>query len=366
MRGNLSARAKAALAALVALITVVGITFAVVDEPGPTPDAPHKRTVTVTLGGPGKTKVTLTPAAQAQLQQQAREDAAGDDAAAESDLHETAPATSTELAKARKVAPDDSPRIPQATTFASPSTPGCKTAFVRNSSPRPAGARVLLGMIHWTGSRPLASSTADGLAIVRWFDTPASQASSTYITDDDGKCFYTVPETRKPWTQANANPWSVSIEHVNAGVLPVFPTAAGRATVVRIMRGWHNRWKLPYRRGAVNRSTCVPTRAGFLAHRDLGPCGGGHPDIGPSPATLDRLIAQAKSGSTSSGSKPNTKVERSRCGGLAHHRRVVRTRRGSYGDRLTVNGKRTTRGRRAGYLKAALKRAHVNEARYCK
>lgn len=363
MRGILdNPRVKAALAAIVALIAAVGITIAVVDEPGPSPGT-HKRTVTVTLGGPGHKTIALPPAAQTELAKQKADDARGNDAAAESDLHERQPPTSSELRAAREAAPPGAPRIPQATTFASPSTAGCTSAFVRNSSPRPAGARVLLGVIHWTGSSPIPRSTSDVLAITRWFDTPAAQASSNYITDDDGHCIYTVPETRKAWTQAGANPWAVSDEHVNVGRLPVFPTAAGRNVVVRLMRGWHARWHLPYRRGAVNKATCVPTRSGFLAHRDLGPCGGGHPDIG-TPSAVDALIKLAASTSSATG-KPNTAAERSRCGSLAHHRRAVRHRRGKWSDTLHVHGNRTSRGRRARYLKGTLRRGHVDEARYC-
>lgn len=280
---------------------------------------PTQTTKTVTLGGPGHKQIALGPQAQAQVKQQAKEDAAGQDAKAESDLRDKTPPTTSELAKARAVAPPGAPVIPQSPTFASPSTPGCKDAFVRNYSNRPAGARVLIGVLHWTGSKPIPQSTQDDLAIVRWFDTPAAQASSNYITDDDGHCYYVVPETKKAWTQAAANPWAVSDEHVNIGSLPVYPTAAGRAAVVRLIRGWHARWKIPYRHGIVNQSTCVPIRSGFLAHRDLGPCGGGHPDIGV-PSAVDSLIAQAKALDT----PKQTAAQRKHDAWVAHRAKVHR------------------------------------------
>lgn len=299
-------RLRALLGALIAAILTVGVTVAVIDNgPDHEPGKP-RRTITVTLGGPGHEKIPLTPAAQAQVKQQAREDAAGQDERAESDLHEAQLPSSAELKQARDRTPPGAPAIPHVQTEAAPSVAGCHTALVRNYSNRPPGARVLLGVIHWTGSRPIPHSAADALAIVRWFDTPAASASSNEITDDDGHCYLVVPEAKKSWTQAAANPWAVSVEHVNAGVLPVFPTKAGRDAIVRIMRGWHRRWKIPYQRGRVN-SSCVPTRPGFLAHRDLGACGGGHPDIG-TPSAVDGLIRLA-----AAGDRPVTSVDRGTC-----------------------------------------------------
>jgi hypothetical protein len=296
-----------ALLALLAALAAAGLTITLVDNGPDHPPGTPRRTVTVALGGPGHKKIPLTPAAQAQVKQQAKEDAAGQDDKAESDLHESQPPTTGELKAARDRAPPGSPALPQNQTEAAPSVPGCTTALVRNYSNRPAGARVLLGVIHWTGSRPIPRSPADALAIVRWFDTPAADASSNEITDDDGHCYLVVPEAKKAWTQAAANPWAVSDEHVNQGVLPVFPTPAGRAAVVRLMRHWHSAFRIPYQRGRVNQTTCVPTRPGFLAHRDLGPCGGGHPDIGV-PSAVDSLIHEA-----AQTSKPVTATDRTTC-----------------------------------------------------
>jgi hypothetical protein len=98
-----------------------------------------------------------------------------------------------------------------------------------------------------------------------------------------------VPETAKAWTQANANPWSVSVEIINPGVLPLFRSTpareARREADDRLAPPLED--PLPARHHPQGpRNSCVPVRSGFLAHRDAGPCGGGHPDVGiPSAST---------------------------------------------------------------------------------
>lgn len=284
------------VAVLTALIAI-GVTITIV-QPDSTPSHPKPgKTIHVTLGGPkvtslGKTKVTtipLAPEAQKILNAQKAENAAGDTAAAESKLNAPNPSPQA-VAKAKSVQPSGQPAIPAHVPLASAYQPGCKTAFVRNYSFR-HGAPIDLGVIHWTGS-PITGGPAGGLSTVSWFDQIAAQASSSYVTDQAGRCWYTVPETLKAWTQAAANPWSVSVEIVNPGVLPLFRTAAAEEAVVKLMIGWHHRWGIPYRYGRVN-SNCVPVVSGFLAHRDLGPCGGGHPDVGI-PSVVTQLIARAK------------------------------------------------------------------------
>lgn len=259
----------------------------------------HKRhTVTVTLGGPGEKKIPLTPPAQQIVAEQKAEDAAGKDVAAESDLRDTIAPLPEAQELAQKKAPVGQPPIPAHVPLATVHEPGCTTALVRNYSSRRSDSKILFGLIHWTGSRPTVSS-ASGLAIVRWFDLPAAQASSNYITDQSGRCWLTVPETKKAWTQAGANEWAVSDEIVNLGVQPLLQTAAARARVVKLMVGWHHRWGIPYRRGLVAQGggyRCIPVRSGFMAHRDLGVCGGGHPDVGT--FDLAALIAEARRADT--------------------------------------------------------------------
>lgn len=311
------------LAAVLAAIVAIGVTIAV-DPGSPTPSNPHpKSKITVTLGGPKATVpgspsahvITLDTSAQKIVTEQKAETAAGDTAAAEAKLRGAAPPSPQAVQQANKVKPAGQPAIPAHVPLAAASQPGCTTSFVRNYSSR-NGAPVDLGFIHWTGS-PITSSASGGLAIVHWFDTPAAQASSNYITDQSGRCWYTVPETQKAWTQAAANPWSVSVEIVNPGVLPLFRSPAGKEAVVKLMIGWHHRWHIPYQHGAVN-ANCVPIRPGFLAHRDGGPCAGGHPDVGL-PSEVNDLIATAKA--QDGGAKPLTTAQRRACGLLQWHRR---------------------------------------------
>lgn len=255
-------------------------------------------TKTVTLGGPGHEKIVLTPPAQAIVKDAKKDDAlpAAQDGpgVTENDLNVPPPDPAI-VRQSQDLQPPGQPEIPaNAGQGAAASVPGCTTKLVRNYSSR-RGAPVLLGVIHWTGSRPTPGSAASGLAIVSWFDQGAAQASSSEITDQDGRCWLVVPEALKPWTQANYNLWSVSVEIVNQGVQPLFQKPVARNAVLRLMRGWHARWKIPYRRGLVTQSGCRVVRSGFLAHRDLGSCGGGHPDVGT--YDLDRLIRDAAAGS---------------------------------------------------------------------
>lgn len=258
----------------------------------------------VTLGGPGHEKVVLSPDAQAIVKTQRAEDAAGKTEAAESDLVEQQPTDPAAVADSLKLKPAGQPVIPSTIPLATANVEGCDTKLVRNFSSR-RGAPVLLGVIHWTGSRPTPGSPASGRAIVSWFDQAAAQASSSEITDQDGRCWLVVPESQKAWTQARFNPWSVSVEIVNQGVQPLFQTKAARAIVVRLMRGWHRRWGIPYRFARVTQDGCRVITSGFLAHRDLGACGGGHPDVGtfdlpglireaagPQPSTSDRVLCR--------------------------------------------------------------------------
>jgi hypothetical protein len=268
---------------------------------------------------PDKT-ITLDAKAEEIVAEQKADLAAGDTSGSESRLHEKALPPVSIRAQANKLQPDGQPEIPAHVPLAAASQPGCTSAFVRNQSARKLGAPVLFGFIHWTGSG-ITTGPQAGLAIVRWFDTAAAQASSNYITDQSGRCWYTVPETAKAWTQANANQWSVSVEIINPGVLPLFRSTPAREIVVKLIIGWHHRWKIPYRLGAIRQgpnNSCVPVRSGFLAHRDAGPCGGGHPDVGV-PSAVASLIAEAKA--KDSPTPPLTAEQKHACDVLNFHRR---------------------------------------------
>lgn len=368
MQRVLAALQKSPLShALVALLTAVlaaGVTI-VIDQPSPGHHTVTVRvgqqvtakTVTTQLGGPGNDTVALSPPAQAIVATQAAQANTSD---AEAGLHDSTPPTPAQLAQARSVAPPGAPAIPAHLTDASPSTAGCTSAFVRNYSHRTPGSKVELGVIHWTGSNPTRGSTAGGLAIVRWFDTAASQVSSNYVTDQDGRCWYTVPEALKAWTQVSANSWAVSDEITNIGTAhPLFQTTAAREAVIRLMIGWHHRWHLPYVHGRVN-GACVPTQAGFLSHKDLGSCGGGHPDVGD--FDISGLIAQAKA-QDGCGSRCRT-VKALRAKHLRTHQRFVKNRcaHGAKGGKpITYGYCKTLRERNAAVHKAA-KAKHVSLA----
>jgi hypothetical protein len=295
---NLLARARAskpshALAALLGALLAAGITIAVYPDHHVVVHVGAQvkpQTVTTTLGGSGATKLTLPPAAQAIVAGQAAQAAApGSD---ESGLNDKTAPTAAAVKAAAVAAPPGIGPVPQSVTDAAPHTAGCTSAFVLNYSHRAPGSHVELGVIHWTGSTPTLGSPSGGKAIVSWFDQARSQVSSNYVTDQDGRCWYIVPEALKAWTQVAANSWAVSDEITNIGTAhPLFQTTRARQAVIRLMIGWHHRWGLPYRHAQVN-SSCVPTRSGFLSHKDLGPCGGGHPDVGD--FKLNGLIAQAK------------------------------------------------------------------------
>jgi hypothetical protein len=263
---------------IVAALTAAGL-VTVTDDTSPTqprtPAASPTATVTVELGGPGHATVPATAPTPAP-------------AAAETGLNASDPPRA--IAEHNDtLKPTGQPTVPAAVPLAAPAQAGCKTALVRNYSSR-NGAPILLGVIHWTGSAITPGwSGIDGN--LKWFDTAAAQASSNYVTDSWGNCALAVAESQKAWTQAAFNPWSLSVEIVNPGVLPLFRAQAGFDRVVELLVGWHDRWDLPLRRARV--SGCKVLLSGILAHRDLGACGGGHPDVGTG-GDVDRLIAAAK------------------------------------------------------------------------
>lgn len=289
---NLPLRRALLVLAAIAVLAILGGLFALIagigdDEPKPPPAK------TVTLGGPGHKTVTLPPAAQAIVKDAQADDSKPPPASGvgdtESNLNAPDPPPAV-IDASQDLQPPGQPDVPANVPLAAANVQGCTTRLVRNYSSR-RGAPVLLGVIHWTGSRPTPGSPASGLAIVSWFDQPAAQASSNEITDQDGRCWLTVAESQKPWTNAQYNPWSVTVEIVNQGVQPLFQNTRARGAVLGLMRGWHARWKLPYRRAVVTQNGCRVVRSGFIDHKALGSCGGGHPDVGA--FNLDALIREA-------------------------------------------------------------------------
>jgi hypothetical protein len=99
-------------------------------------------------------------------------------------------------------------------------------------------------------------------------------------------------------------------------------TGAGRARLIALMVGWHRRWHIPYRHGAV--SGCAVTRTGFVMHANLGSCGGGHSDVRP--YGIDYLIRAA-----AAADRPKAtvrQVDRQRCRQLLAWRAAGRPKAG--------------------------------------
>jgi hypothetical protein len=251
-------------------------------------DASASNNQTVTLGGPGKEKVVIPPLAERTADSQAKEDAAGADEAAHSDLHAEPPLPAGTAAANDAEKPAGQPTIPAHVPLAAPSTPGCRTLLVRNFSSR-RGAPVLLFVFHYTVSRD--SGWAGVLGNVKWFDSPAAQASSNYIVDRRvGACALVVAESQKAWAQAAYNPWAISVEvTANGSEGSYFPPGPGRQRIIALMHRAHHVWKIPYRYAQVSGGRVL--RTGFLEHKDLGAAGGGHVDA--SPYSINDLIAEA-------------------------------------------------------------------------
>jgi hypothetical protein len=256
--------------------------------------------------------------------------------------------TAAQQAAARVKATQD----PLPTAGASAGFRGCVTRFVRNQSSR-RGVRPQLQVLHYTVS-PNRAGWSDVNAVVALFDRSSSQASSTFVIDAEGHCAYIVPIEAKAWTQAAGNPLSVSYEVINSGREAAFMATAGYARLRDVMRQVSARTGIPMRAGSV-----YPLRAGIVQHKDGGLAWGGHVDVTPfAKGQIIRVLVAAPS------SAPNTALERARCGALRHHRRAVHAG-ARWSDVVVVRGRRESRGRRARYLKGALRRAHVVEARYC-
>ncbi len=187
---------------------------------------------------------------------------------------------------------------------AAPEQRGCTTRLVRNYSSR-RGVRPRVFVLHFTVSanRP---GWSDVNAIVSLFDTASFQASSNYVIDNEGNCAYIVRESDKAWTQAAANPISISAEVVNTGREPTYAGSAGLQKIAMVVSDALKRWEIPVQPGLV--TGCTVQTAGIVDHRALGPCGGGHTDI--SPYSVPAVIAAVKAYRATEGAqtKPTYKI----------------------------------------------------------
>jgi len=166
-------------------------------------------------------------------------------------------------------------KLPKVFPDAAPQQRGCVTHLVQNYSSR-NGIAPRAFVLHYTVSsnRP---GWSDVNAVVGIFDTAAYQASSNYVIDGEGNCAYIVRETDKAWTQAAANPVSISVEVIATGSEANYISKPGLAKLAMVISDALYRWKIPLQLGAFGNG--VLTRPGVLDHRMLGPAGGGHFDI---------------------------------------------------------------------------------------
>jgi hypothetical protein len=277
-------RARKALAAVLAILAVLGITVTVADNDNN--GVPNTVTVHVDSGDPGKAADKTVEVPKPVVQK-----------AAETTDHENlrtpgpaVPQDQLDQAE-RKADQIRETTLPLPTGGATAGFAGCKTAFVRNQSSR-NGVRPSLFVLHYTVSRNVPG-WADVNAIVALFDNSARQASSNFVIDAEGHCAYIVPIENKAWTQAAGNPFSISVEVVAFGDEPAYLGPQGWAKLRSVFDQVRARTGIPARQGAV--SGCAPARSGIVQHKDFGICGGGHVDITPFSLTgaVRRLTAAA-------------------------------------------------------------------------
>jgi N-acetyl-anhydromuramyl-L-alanine amidase AmpD len=157
------------------------------------------------------------------------------------------------------------------------------THIVRNQSER-RGA-VLAVAIHSTESQDIPGSTDDLAAIRRWFNNPASQASSHIGIDGAGNTEVWVHSDKKAWTIGAANSWTENIEFIGRAAQP---KSAWEQSQIKQGAKWAAYWAIKYdipvQRGACKNinGLCVCTRKGVITHKQVTDAGfGSHTDPGP-------------------------------------------------------------------------------------
>jgi hypothetical protein len=246
------------------------------------------RTISITLGGPHGTPTQTIELPTAAVDAAKATDLADHEKLrGEEPVGVSAAALSASHAQQRALARNSG--LPDVLPDAAPEQRGCATRLVQNYSSR-HGTPPRVEVLHYTVSanRP---GWSDVLAITSLFDRPAFSASSNYVLDAEGNCAYIVRETDKAWTQAAANPFSISYEVVNTGHESTYAGTAGLAKLGMVLDYSTARWKIPLQRAVVR--DCLVVRPGIIDHHGLGLCGGGHFDISP-PFSVDAVIAAAR------------------------------------------------------------------------
>lgn len=157
--------------------------------------------------------------------------------------------------------------------------PRCRRDFSGGVYSSRGGIRPTMFVLHFTVSqnRP---GWSDVYAILNYFED-TRVGSSTFIMDFEANCLKMVPESQKPWTQLNANPYSISVEIVATGSETNAQWRASKliadGVLARKMFRVMGRWHLPVR--WVDPSGCDFSRAGYTDHDAL-ECSNHHWDVG--------------------------------------------------------------------------------------
>ena len=282
------------IALLAAIVAVIGAGISVVvtiDDDGAGPNPPREITVKIPKAGQPAVAPDGTSKAKATVQDTVPRAVLGgaDDHAGAKDETPTealraAPDQLADAQDQRERIRDTLEALP--TAGASAGFAGCVTRFVRNQSGRTRPAPPPGHALHRVGQ----PGRMVGRELDRAFFNGPSGASSHFVIDREGHCAYIVPIEAKAWTQAAANPVSISYEIINSGREGTFMDTAGYNKLRSVMGQVARRTGIPMRRGAVR--GCTVARTGIVEHKDFGICGGGHVDITPySIAQVTRIVS---------------------------------------------------------------------------
>lgn len=155
--------------------------------------------------------------------------------------------------------------------------------------------------------------TTEGAMKIRdlgaWFQNPSAQCSSHHGADnyERGVLGAYVYEDRKAWTQANANPWCLSLEMCAYASWSRDTWLNSKGTLLHnaadLVAWMCGKYGIPIR-ALSNADAQNPSVKGVCQHVNLGSMGGSHHDAG-SGFPMDQVLAWA-SGSSGGGGTPTT------------------------------------------------------------
>jgi hypothetical protein len=157
--------------------------------------------------------------------------------------------------------------------------------------------------------------TTEGAMKIRdlgaWFQNPSAQCSSHHGADnyEAGVLGAYVYEQNKAWTQANANPWCLSLEMCAYASWSRDTWLNTKGVLLHNAADWVawmcSKYGIPIR-ALSSADAQNPGVKGVCQHRDLGTMGGNHSDAG-SGFPMDKVLEWAKGGSSSGGgTQPST------------------------------------------------------------